>query len=432
MKQLLSLRVLVSLALLAGWCSQVARGDVVGFSTNPPNDGPSIKTDRGYMAPYFQSIPGTEIRFEMIPVPGGVVEVGSGADQYGEDAEHPTSPITKVQVQPRWVGKYEVSWNEYWQYMALDKSFAQLDQLRQLAIRRERQATSVEPLLKRFEALWQAVRRQPSHVDGVTAPTALYDPSTTYESGEEPNLPAVTMTPYAAKQYTKWLSAITGLEYRLPSEAEWEHAARANGAQAFGAGSAGPISLKNLSEYAWTVENGDYTSHPVGELKPNAWGLHDMLGNAAEWVLDEHRQQNNTSSAPEKLVSWSAAVSWPTRAYPRVAKGGFWDSNPGDCRIATRLPSDDPEWKMSDPNIPLSPWWYTEYPASGIGFRVVRQLTPMDADMKKRVWEIDHADIREEVDARLEEGRGKLEAVHGDLPEAILQLSEPEVRELIE
>jgi formylglycine-generating enzyme required for sulfatase activity len=69
-----------------------------------------------------------------------------------------------------------------------------------------------------------------------------------------------------------------GYRYRLPTEAEWEYAARAGGAQA--------ASLNKLDEVAWYAANSGDETHPVGQKKPNAWGLYDMLGNVREWVDD--------------------------------------------------------------------------------------------------------------------------------------------------
>ncbi|MEM6798533.1 MAG: SUMF1/EgtB/PvdO family nonheme iron enzyme [Planctomycetota bacterium] len=383
------------------------------------------------MVPYTAKIPGSDVSFEMIPVEGGVVRVGEVGGEI-EDAELPTSSEVLVRVEPRWVGKYEVTWDEYWQYMALDTTFAQLKQLREAVAMSKGTEKPIEPRLKKFPKLWNALSATPSHVDGVTSPTPLYDPSTTYESGEEPRLPAVTMSPYAARQYTKWLSVITGNDYRLPSEAEWEHAARAGGEGPYGTAADGStIATDKLGDFAWTANNSDYASQEVGQKPANAWGLYDVLGNVAEWVLDEPRDEPNKPTASDKAIDWAKAVAWPTQAYPRIAKGGFWDAAPADCRIASRLVSDDEEWKASDPNYPLSPWWFTESPADGVGFRLVRPLKPMDEETRRLAWETGNEEIRDAVDTRLEEGRGKLQTIDEDLPAAIEELNSPNVQKIL-
>src|SRR5690606_30716164 len=111
-----------------------------------------------------------------------------------------------------------------------------------------------------YEPLVRALEAEVQHVDGVTAPTALYDPGTTYESGEEPGLPAVTMTPYAARQFTKWLSSIVGTDFRLPSEAEWEQAARAGTTTIYSFGD----DPEELDDFAWYTDNADYVAHEPG------------------------------------------------------------------------------------------------------------------------------------------------------------------------
>jgi formylglycine-generating enzyme required for sulfatase activity len=245
----------------------------------------------------------------------------------------------------------------------------------------------------------------------------LYDPSFTFEKGENPRQPAVTMTQHSAKQYTKWLSRISGHQYRLPSEAEWEHACRAGTTTAYSFGD----DPSELGEYAWYYDNSDETTHPVGKKKPNPWGLYDIHGNVAEWVLDELLEDGYQSLAGKRHTA-AEAIVWPKQLYPRVVRGGHWDDFAPACRSAARLGSNDPEWKAEDPNIPLSPWWFTSDPARGVGFRIVRSLDEMPRAEMARYWEADVDEVREDVLNRLQEGRGALGLVDPALPAAIQQL----------
>jgi len=372
------------------------------------------------MVPYTQKIPGADVAFEMIPVPGGVADV---------------APNRRAALPPYWIGKNEVTWAEYRRFMALYASFMQFEQLRNMVEISAQEGKPVAPLLKQYKQLWNAIDSKPSHVDGVTAPTPLYDASTTYQSGEDPQLPAVTMSPYAAKQYSKWLTIISGVDYRLPSEAEWEHAARAGGKGPYGAGQAGAvIDADTLDQYAWHTDNSDGASQKVGAKKPNAWGLYDMLGNAAEWVLDGPRDDAASPSVASKSadpVDWQSAVRWPTKPSGRVAKGGFWDGEPEECQLEHQMVSVASDWKYTDPNFPKSPWWFSDDPAFGVGMRLVRPLEPMTAELKKQVWEIDHEFIREDVEARLKEGRGKLQRIDATLPKSLEQLEKRELQEML-
>jgi hypothetical protein len=236
----------------------------------------------------------------------------------------------------------------------------------------------------------------------------------TYMAGDQPDQPAVTMTHYAARQYTKWLSGITGQQYRLPSEAEWEYAARAGTETAYSFGD----DPAEIEKFAWLMENSDYETHPVGTKEPNPWGLYDMHGNVAEWTLDEYAADHY-----EKLgagpVNASEAVNWPQQLYPRVIRGGSWLDEAPMARSAARHKSEEDEWKLSDPNLPLSPWWYTEEPAMGVGMRLVRPLADLSEEDKQRAWEMDVDELRTDVKARLREGRGALGTADEKLPQAI-------------
>lgn len=134
-----------------------------------------------------------------------------------------------------------------------------------------------------------------------------------------------------------------GYVYRLPTEAEWEYAARAGTTTRFSYGE-DPTDA-SLHEYAWFIGNSDSASQPVGRLKPNRWGLHDMHGNVWEWCLDLWAGSYPGGSLQD--------YTGPRQGWLRAARGGSWLYAPGFCRSANR---DDygPEIRCSD-----------------IGFRVV-------------------------------------------------------------
>jgi formylglycine-generating enzyme required for sulfatase activity len=381
-----------------------------GMAAKKPAEGPSVKVDNGYMVAYTETIPGTDITFEMVPVSSGEFLLGSPATQPGRSDDE--GPQVRVKVEPFWIGKCEVTWAEYRTFMALYDAFKKMQLL--VTNRTGSSVAAVEDWRLVEQHAWNGTLEDELGVDAVTSATPLYDPSFTYGAGDQPNQPAVTMTQYAARQYTKWLSGITGRDFRLPSEAEWEYAARAGTTTAYSYGE----DASKLADYAWFDENADYQTHPVGEKTPNPWGLHDVHGNVAEWTLDEYHPDAYAKAGAGPLDAKNA-VRWPTRLYPRVIRGGSWLDSAASCRSAARQKSEEEEWKLSDPNIPLSPWWFTEEAATGVGMRIIRPLRPLSADEKKRAWEADVDDLRQDVHDRLREGRGALGVADQSLPAAI-------------
>jgi formylglycine-generating enzyme required for sulfatase activity len=350
-----------------------------------------VETEQGFMVPYRQTIPGTQVTFDMVPVPGGTFRMGSPPEEEGRsDAE---GPQFTVMVPPFWMGRCEVTWAEYKEYMGLFSVFKDLQS----------------------RGLVTAAARE--QADAITAPSRLYDPTFTFDKGDDGNLPAVSMSQYAAKQYTKWLSGITGDFYRLPSEAEWEYACRAGTDTAYHFGN----DPAHLAEYGWCYDNSDDTPHPVGEKQPNPWGLHDMHGNVWEWVLDQMAADGYARFGGKTLTA-SEALAWPDKLYPRVLRGGSWEEDADKCRSAARLGSHDREWTDTDPNLPKSPWWFTDGPALAVGFRLVRPLTAPPPGERERFWEADHELIRDAVQQRLDQGRGAAGPASPELPELIRQL----------
>ena len=179
------------------------------------------------MIPYTAAIPGTEVQFEMVPIAGGQFMMGSPAAEKGRKADE--GPQVEVRVEPFWMGKYPVTWGEYRQFMRLADLFHGFE--------------TVQPPLRPVTKDRQA--------DAVTAPSNLYDPTFTYRKGQKPRLPAVTMSQFAAKQYTKWLSRLRDEFYRLPSEVEWEYACRAGTQTAYFFGDDPAM----LEKYGWFFDN---------------------------------------------------------------------------------------------------------------------------------------------------------------------------------
>jgi hypothetical protein len=225
------------------------------------------------------------------------------------------------------------------------------------------------------------------------------------------------MSQFAAKQYTKWLSLLTETFYRLPTEAEWEYACRAGQTSSYSFGG----DDSELGKYAWSSENSDGMSQPVGQKLPNAWGLYDMHGNASEWVLDGYRTHHY--SKLKDGVSANQAIAWPKQLYPRVLRGGSWQMEPVDCRSAARRKSDDELWRSYDPNSPKSPWWFASEEAQDVGFRIMRPLSELIPAERSAYWDADLEEIQKVVDFRIDkEGRGRRGLVNPQLPEAVQKL----------
>lgn len=366
------------------------QGERLGISTTKPAEGLSVEVPGGFMVPYMAKIPGTDVEFEMVPIPGGTFKMGSPEGE--ADRRTDEGPQIEIKVEPFWMGKHEVTWAEYMNFMDLDAVFKQFQQ----------------------KAIRPVDRAQMDKV--VTAPSSLYDPSFTFEAGEEPDQPAATVSQFAAKQYTKYISLLNDDFYRLPTEAEWEYACRAGTTTAYYFGD----DPKDLKKHAWIADNSDDERHTVGKKKPNPWGLHDMYGNVAEWVLDGYSETGYARNAG-KTVTTAEAFEQATKLFPRVLRGGSWELDAEDCRSAARMKSHDDEWKSEDPNFPRSPWWYTTSPALGAGFRVIRPYqAPATAAERAPYWDADVEQIKKDCENRIDaNGRGAFGIIDPTLPAAI-------------
>ena len=164
-----------------------------------------------------------------------------------------------------------------------------------------------------------------------------------------PTAPVEQVSWHDAVAFCSKLSKQEGVEYRLPTEAEWEYACRAGTTTAYSFGD----DVSQLGEYAWYYDNLEYTTHPVGELKPNAWDLYDMHGNVWEWCQDWYVPYGN-----EKVVSDSTGAA---SGHFRVLRGGAIGLLPRDVRAANRNIVYQPGYRILNDGfrvartIPLSP-----------------------------------------------------------------------------
>ncbi len=307
---------------------------------------PEVTTE-AEMKAYSQPIEQTEAAIEMVPILGGTFTMGSPDSEPDRGADE--GPQHTVHADPFWMGKHEITWNQY------EIWGENIDIAR-------RGIFNLKPTPNDAIA------------DAVTRPTPPYT-DMSFGMGKQEN-PAICMTQHAARMYCKWLSAKTGHYYRLPTEAEWEYACRAGTSTAYSFGD----DVAALGDYAWYSGNSDGAYHEVGGKKPNPWGLYDMHGNVAEWVLDQYLPTGYS----ERKGTVRNPLAVPSKLFPRVVRGGGWEDEPRMLRSAVREGSSE-EWKQQDPQIPQSIWYHTD--AHGVGFRIVRPLVEPSEKEKANYWE---------------------------------------------
>lgn len=225
-----------------------AQEDVVGVVAEQPAEGRFVQVGNQFMVPYDQRLPGSGIFIRMQPVPGGKLEVTS------KPREGKPSQVVVYDVAPFWMAEHEVSWKQYAEFANLYTAIKQVTRGRVSADR--------------------------DSVDAVSAPTEIYDPSVHVPYSRSPDQPATGMTQFGGRQFTKWLSLRSGVQYRLPGEDEWTYACVGGQSQSLKK----TLSYEQLSRIA-CVDNIPNGAALVGRYTANDFGLHDMLGNASEWVI---------------------------------------------------------------------------------------------------------------------------------------------------
>jgi formylglycine-generating enzyme required for sulfatase activity/mono/diheme cytochrome c family protein len=292
------------------------------------------ETSEADMKPYTNTIPGTQVTFGMVPIRGGEFVMGSPQNEASRQPDE--GPLHKVKISPFWMGKCEVTWDEFELFMFADQERKFKDQI------------PTDPYVDKIS-------------DAVSRPTKPYV-EMSFGMGKN-GYPAISMTHHSAIKYCEWLSAKTGEYYRLPTEAEWEYACRGGTTTVYSFGDDASV----IGDYAWYEKNSDFKYQKVGTKLPNPWGLHDMHGNVIEWCLDQYQPTYQQFASATALDPWVKS----TTPYPHSARGGSWDDSADKLRSAARRFSAK-EWKQQDPQLPKSIWYHTD--AQFLGLRVVRPL----------------------------------------------------------
>jgi formylglycine-generating enzyme len=304
-------------------------------------------------ADFLETIPETSVSFKMIAIPGGSFKMGSPMDEpYRRNDE---GPVREVAVDNFWMAEIEVSWDEYLAFFNATSS----------------------------QGRKEAITEVNEEVDGITGATPPWGaPDQGWGKGSRP---AITMSYHAAETYCRWISSVTGKKYRLPTEAEWEYAARGGTEGAyFFEGSPKDyesdgfwkkifgVDTTTINSYVVYNQNSPLKTQLPSAVSANPFGLKNMLGNVAEFCLDYY-DPTVYSKYPEGLISNPRG---PREGLERVVRGGSYDSSAKDVRIARRDFTKSKEWLVTDPQIPKSIWWYSD--SKNVGFRVVCEYNPED------------------------------------------------------
>ena len=255
-----------------------------GFETVTVNDRGEVVATAAQTASYFEELVGEGVpSLKMVGIPSGEFMMGSPEDETGRYADE--SPQHLVTVSPFFLGQYPVT-----------------------------------------QAQWRAVAALPQQKQELDASPSEF-------KGDE--RPVEQVSWYNAVEFCARLSTHTGRTYRLPTEAEWEYACRADTTTPFYFGETITTTLANydgsvfLNEPAGTSQ-GKTTS--VGRFSPNGFGLYDMHGNVWEWCLDHWPEDENYEGAPTDGSAWLTS----NENAGRLIRGGSWVINPRNCRSACR------------------------------------------------------------------------------------------------
>ena len=303
-------------------------------------------------ANFTETVPGSAASIRMIAIPGGEFMMGSPENEPFRDEDE--GPQKKVKISPFFMGEYEVTWDQFWAFYS------------------ETMSEGRTPPSKIY------ANNTRKDIDAVSGPTPPFGaPDQGWGMGDRP---AITMTHYSAETFCQWLTLKTGKKYRLPTEAEWEYAARGGTSTPyFFEGNPKKFSnegfMKNIFKADTTGINGftiyannsSNRSQEPAKVKANPFGLKNMLGNVMEYCSDWYAED-----AYKNIKDGELDPKGPSEGEEYVVRGGLYNSDAADLRSAARAHTEHDKWLKTDPQNPKSIWWYSDI--KGIGFRVVCEV----------------------------------------------------------
>ena len=313
--------------------------------TNQYYKSPAVVTE---FTDFTETIPGTWVSFNMKAIPEGTFIMGSPEKEPFHKADE--SPAHWISLDRFFMAEVEVTWDQYWAFYAQTMSEGR---------------TAPEMVYS---------NNSRPDVDAVSGPTPPFGfPDQGWGGG---NRPAITMTHYAAETFCLWLSKKTGKNYRLPTEAEWEYAAR-GGTQTPYFFEGNPKDFSNegfwrkffkaktntITDYVVYKNNGKNKTQEPEAMQPNPFGLKNMLGNVMEYCQDKY---DPYAYSPRSETIHNPLI---TNGEEYVVRGGNYASDAAGVRCAARDYTRHDVWMKTDPQQPKSIWWYSDI--KGIGFRVV-------------------------------------------------------------
>ena len=304
-------------------------------------------------ADFTEQIPGTSIAFDMVAIPEGEFLMGSPENEKYRDTDE--GPVRNVKLDRFFMGRVEVTWDEY---LAFFNATASEGRMETAAI-----DFDAEPV---------------DAISGATPPWGAPDQG--WGKGQRP---AITMSHHAARVYCLWLTQVTGKKYRLPTEAEWEYAARGGTDTPYffegdpkdfsGQGFMKKIFKPDtsvISGYAVYQGNSDIKTQEPSFVSPNPFGLNNMLGNVYEFCSDWYAPDSYSQESGDLLEN----PKGPESGKEHVIRGGSFGSDASDLRSAARDYTRTVDWLKTDPQLPKSIWWYSD--SKEVGFRVVCEAGP--------------------------------------------------------